>query len=287
MLSIIIPCCNERSNVERFALDLFPALEALQIPFEVIVIDDGSSDGTKMALEYLQGSRKLRLLIHPNNRGLGAALKSGFSAAHGEWIVTLDADLTFSPKDIALLLICQKETGADLVSGSPLLCPRNLSQVSWKRHIPSRMINAFYRVSLGIPFSSFTPLFRLYRASALKSVELRSEGFEINAEIAAVFWIKKLKLAEIPSRLSMRTLGQSKLNPARELIRHVYLILRLAKLVRMDEMKLIIMSLLSGAACGALFGFFRLPVPAPPTLAGVCGIFGIFLGYWISVYVRH
>ena len=229
-LSIVIPCFNERENIERFSEELFPTLESLKIPFEVIAVDDGSHDGTKEALESFQNLKKIRLISHLSNRGLGAALKSGFLAAHGNWIVTLDCDLTFSPKDIARLLSCQKETGADMVSGSPLIGEDNLCEISWRRQIPSRILNAFYRVFLGAPFSSFTPIFRLYRTSALKTLDLKSDGFQINAEIAAFFWIKKFKIVETPTPLSLRRLGKSKLNPLRELIRHAYLIGQLVKM---------------------------------------------------------
>lgn len=230
MLSIIIPCFNERLNIESFSSDLFPILELLKSPFEVIAVDDGSQDGSREALEALQKGKKLRLVIHGINQGLGAALQSGFLAAQGDWLVTLDADLSFSPKDIDHLLRRQKETNADMVSGSPFIGLHGLKGVSWKRQIPSRILNSFYQVFLGAPFSSFTPIFRLYRASALKSLDLKSAGFEINAEIAAAFLIKKFKIAEEPVSLSLRRFGKSKLKPMRELMRHAYLIWQLVKM---------------------------------------------------------
>lgn len=224
----MIPCCNEQGSVARFESELFPALDALGLPYEVLAVDDGSTDGTRAALEALAARKpSLKVLVHRHNRGLGAALRSAFAEARGEWIVCLDADLTFSPSDIAALLAKQKQHDFDLVGGSPYLTAEGAAGVPWARRLPSLMMNAFYRGLFLHRFTAYTPMFRLYRASALKELSLRSDGFEISAEIAALFARRRKKLAEVPVALSTRRQGVSKLNRLRELKRHARLILRL------------------------------------------------------------
>jgi glycosyltransferase involved in cell wall biosynthesis len=214
--------------VARFEAELFPALDGLGLAYEVLAVDDGSTDGTRAALERLAKARPaLRVLVHSHNRGLGAALRTAFAEARGEWIACLDADLTFSPGDLRALLEQQKRTDADLVGGSPFLSAEGAAQVPLARRLPSLFLNAFYRGLLTHHFTAYTPMFRLYRASALKELTLRSEGFEISAEIAALFVRRRKKLAEVPTALSTRRAGVSKLNRLRELRRHAALIGRL------------------------------------------------------------
>jgi dolichol-phosphate mannosyltransferase len=223
----VIPCCDEEGSVGRFETELFPALEALGLSYEVLAVDDGSRDGTRRALEDLAQRRPLTVLVHESNRGLGAALRTAFAAARGEWIACLDADLTFSPAAIRDLLARQKAAGADLVGGSPFLTAEGAAGVPLARRLPSLMINAFYRGLFLHGFTAYTPMFRLYRASALKGLPLRSDGFEISAEIAALFIRRGLKVAETPVALTTRRDGASKLSRLRELRRHARLVLRL------------------------------------------------------------
>ena len=227
-LSVVVPCFDEKANILRFEDELFPVLDNLGIPYEVVAVDDGSSDGSFEVLKKL-GLRqpKLRSVAHAENRGLGAALRTGFAAAKGDWIVTLDADLTFSPSLVKDLLARQKETGADMVGGSPFLSGGGFRGVPWARSVPSLLVNVFYRGLFDRRLTAYTPILRLYRASLLRALPLASEGFEINAEIAARLIQAQRRFSEIPAELSVRSEGVSKLNGLRELRRHACLIIRL------------------------------------------------------------
>lgn len=211
----------------RYATELLPPLEALGRSFEVILVDDGSHDGTAAAAAALaKTDSRVRVVTLTPNRGLGGALRGGFAACGGEWVTTLDADLTFKPSAIRDLL-AQAEAGADLVAGSPYLRKGDLADVPWVRALPSLMLNALYRGIFGMALTSYTPVFRLYRASLLNKLALKSEGFEINAEIAARALLAGWKVAEVPVTLETRTSGVSKLRRWRELSRHARLIVRL------------------------------------------------------------
>ena len=228
LLSVILPCRNEAGCVGLWESELFPSLDSLDVAYEVIAVDDGSVDDTAAALRGLaQKHPGLRIVSHQKNRGLGAALRTGFAASSGEWIATLDADLTFHPQQIRDLLKRQKTTGTDLVAGSPFLSKPGHAQIPWSRSGPSRCINAFYRRLCGPQLTAYTPIFRLYRASILRSLPLSSDGFEINAEIAALFLAAGKTVAEVPAVLTARTQGTSKLSRWRELRRHAGLAWRL------------------------------------------------------------
>jgi len=225
-LTVLIPCLNEEGNVPRLASELLPALEALDLSWEAVLVDDGSTDGTAQALSRLtRADARLRVLSHPSNRGLGAALRTGLAAAAGEWTVVLDADLTFPPTAVAVLLAEQRRTGADCVSGSPLLGA--YAGVPWTRALPSRTLNLCYQLLFDRRLTSWTPLFRLYRTDLLRGLPLRSDGFEISAEILALLVRRGAKVAEVPASLGVRTWGASKLRRLRELGRHARLVGRL------------------------------------------------------------
>lgn len=230
LLSVILPCHNEAGCVALFGRQLFPALDRLGVPYEVIAVDDGSDDGTGADLRRLAAERTgFKAVSHERNRGLGAALRTGFAAASGDWIVTLDADLTFHPSQIRALMERQQTTGADLVAGSPFLAAGGAAQVPWLRRLPSLMVNALYRGLCGPRLTAYTPIFRLYRAAVLRTLRLESAGFEINAEIAARFLAAGRSVAEVPAVLTVRALGRSKLSPFRELWRHGRLAARLLR----------------------------------------------------------
>ena len=169
----------------------------------------------------------MQILRLSPNRGLGAALRAGFAAARGEWIATLDADLTFRPAVLKDLLAAARSENADLVAGSPYVRPGDMAGVSWARRLPSLMLNALYRGLFGLQLTSYTPVFRLYRAARLRELELGAEGFEINAEIAARAVLAGWKVAEVPAALEARSAGVSKLRRGRELAKHARLIARL------------------------------------------------------------
>ncbi|MCX5796606.1 MAG: glycosyltransferase family 2 protein [Elusimicrobia bacterium] len=230
LLSVILPCYEEEAAAGRFVDELFPALDALAIPYEVIAVDDGSYDDTAGVLRNLAGERRnFKAMAHAGNRGLGAALRTGFAEASGDWIATLDADLTFHPAQLRALLDCQKATGADMVCGSPFLSAAGASQVPWWRRLPSLWVNGLYRRLCGPQLTAYTPIFRLYRAETLRSLRLESMGFEINAEIAARFLAAGKSVAEVPVVLTARRQGASKLSPLRELWRYGRLALRLRR----------------------------------------------------------
>jgi len=214
-LTVVIPCLDEADNVRRYEAELLPHLPP---GAEVVLVDDGSA-------EPLSAPAGMRVVRHERNRGVGAALRTGFAEAKGDWLVTLDADLTFSPSLIPALLRKRDEEDADMVAGSPWL--GGLPGVPLRRRLPSALLNAFYRGFLSASLTSYTSIFRLYRAAALKTFDLRADGFEINAEIAARFVRARLKTAEIAAPLTVRRHGTSRLETWRELRNHAALVGRL------------------------------------------------------------
>jgi glycosyltransferase involved in cell wall biosynthesis len=225
MLTVVIPARNEAQNLRRYPRELFPVLVRLGVPVEVLIVDDGSSDGTAAAARDAGGP--VRVLVHDRNRGLGAALRTGFAAARGDLVVTLDADLTFAPLLIRDLLARFDQGDVDVVSGSPKLAGYG-NEIPIYRIAISRLATLVYTMILGAEITAVSPILRLYRAADLRALELCSVGFEINAEILFALIRDGRRVAEIPAPLTQRIYGKSSMSYGREMLRHLRLVGRMA-----------------------------------------------------------
>ena len=225
LLTIVVPAWNEADNLRRYSSELLPVLESLQMPYEVVIVDDGSTDDTRRIAEAMGPA--VRVVSHDHNRGLGAAIRTGFDAARGTLVVTLDADLTFSPVLIRQLLERFQRGDVDVVTGSPKLAGYGEDIPSY-RIVISRLATLVYSTILGTWVTAVSPIFRLYRRDDLRELDLRSVGFDINAEILFALLKRGKRLAEIPAPLTQRIHGQSRLNYRKEIVRHLRLSARMA-----------------------------------------------------------
>lgn len=185
--SVVIPVLNEEKTIRRALRETAEVFQGLLAPYEIIVVDDGSTDGTA-AMVHEEASRYsgVSLLRHPRNRGKGAALQSGIAAARGDWIVFLDADLATHPSDIqnAIPLLPQ----ADLLFGSR---SHPASVINVKQPLFRVLAGRFFnlvgiRWYLGLPYKDTQCGFKLLH-STLKPLcaSLRTEGWVFDAELIA------------------------------------------------------------------------------------------------------
>ncbi len=228
MLSVIIPAFNESENIKRFEKELIPSLEKLGVEYEAIIVNDGSVDDTDENVRILKKKFKsIRLVNHLKNLGLGAAIRTGVKEAVGQQIVFLDADLTFHPKQICLLLDAYNKTRAQCIIGSPFVSHGKAEGVSFFRLILTRGVNLLYALLLGKRIRSFSSIFRLYESKPLKKIKIESNDFVANAEILMELIKNNAKIVEIPVVLTCRTRGRSKINVFREFKNHVKLLCKI------------------------------------------------------------
>lgn len=224
-LSVVVPCFNEEANVPRYAIELFTPILKTVPEAEFIFVDDGSTDTTVVRLEELCKTRKdSRLVRHERNRGLGMAVKTGLTHATGKAVVFLDADLTFHPGEFHKLWAAYADD-VDCVIGSPML--GQMEHVPAVRKLLSHGVNLMYRVLLGQRITATSSIFRLYRMSRMKHLNLASESFDINAEIIYRLVQGKAQIMEVPVTLLTRTGGVSKISTFREIKNHLRLLTRI------------------------------------------------------------
>jgi len=234
MISLIIPLFNEEENLKLYPEELFPVVNNISkkynIKFEYVFIDDGSSDNTLREIKNLTQDLKFyKIIHHDKNQGMGAAIKTGIKNSSGDCIICMDADLTFRPENIENLLIEFFKTNADCVSGSPYLEKDDLVDVDSYRLFLSKSINLLYRILLRKKITSISPIFRLYKMSALKDLNIVSNNFEINAEILSKLIINGKTIVEVPVPLYKRRYGYSKINVKKEIINNLKLIAKIIK----------------------------------------------------------
>ena len=191
-ISAVMPAYNEEANLEQSVGRMARALQTFTRGFEIVVVDDGSQDGTAAVLERLKAEYpNLRVIRHPVNRGYGAALRSGFSAAHFPWIFLMDADNQFDPAEVELLLA--RAADADIVAGyrkhrrDPLL--RRLN--AWAFFTMVRLL--FGRLARDVNCA-----FKLIRREVIGRMALHSEGALINTELLVLARQLQARVVEVP-----------------------------------------------------------------------------------------
>lgn len=226
-LSIVIPCYNEEDNVQKMREELFPILESLSLTYnlQVIFVDDGSTDQTlrslKATFESLSTSQiEFRFMKHEVNRGLGAALRTGFSGAEGDLIVTTDSDGTYKFSSIPAMLDLL-QPGVDIVTASPYHPQGNVVGVPKNRLILSQGASFLYRVLVSWNVHTYTCLFRAYRREVIDTISFKSNGFLAGTELMVKGMLKGYKVVEFPAVLYSRVFGTSKAKLARTIWAHL------------------------------------------------------------------
>ena len=202
-LSIVIPLYNEAESVPALYEELTAALDALEIGSEVIVIDDGSSDGSFAALEAVhRRDPRWTILRFRRNHGQTTALSAGFQKARGDVVITLDADLQNDPQDIPRLLATLDE-GYDIVSG----WRRDRKEPLLTRRLPSMLANGLISRVTGVHLHDYGCTLKAYRSVVVKNIQLYGELHRFIPAVASQIGVQ---VTEIPVNDRPRRYGSSK-----------------------------------------------------------------------------
>lgn len=204
-LSIILPAYNEegviRNNVIKINDYLSSYLRPDQ-PWEIIVVDDGSSDSTGKALQELAGEMpSLIVCTHPRNFGRGRALRTGMDASRGHYVITMDADLSYSVDHIRLLLSTLQDGSADMVLASPFHKQGKAVNVPWKRLWISKIANRILAPSVSDDIRTVTCVVRGYTREVVDQLELFSDKKDIHLEILLKAKLLGFHIVEVPATL--------------------------------------------------------------------------------------
>lgn len=192
LLSVIIPVYNEKKTL----LQVIDQIDKITLPFstEVIIVDDGSTDGSTILIHQLSTDKfsfQIKNAFHPQNKGKGAAIQTGLSLAEGELVLIQDADLEYSPEDWSRVLQPLLEGKADVVYGSRFLS--NQKPKPFLNYWANQFLTKLTNLVTGLKLTDMETCYKAFRRNLLQGVKLYSQGFEIEPELT-------IKLSRIGAR---------------------------------------------------------------------------------------
>jgi glycosyltransferase involved in cell wall biosynthesis len=224
-LSVIIPVYNEAQTVAR-VIERVLAVKLEGFEREIIVVNDGSTDGTDEVLEQLahEGSDQVTVVHHEENRGKGAAIRTALEHVKGDIIVTQDADLEYDPKEFPKLLALFEDPAVEVVYGSRNL--RKNPRSSWRFYWGGRLVSWVANLLYGSNLTDEATGYKLFRTDLLRSLDLQAEGFGFCPEVTSKVLKRKIEIHEIPITYQPRGLDEGKKISWRDGLKAVWVLVK-------------------------------------------------------------
>jgi glycosyltransferase involved in cell wall biosynthesis len=205
-ISVIIPVYNE----ERTITEIVSRVQAVSLASEIIIVDDGSTDGTLAHLRTIDSTHEnVTILYHDKNRGKGAALKTGLAAASGDVIIIQDADLEYDPRDYESLLVPILDGRADVVYGSRFLGGPQRVLFFW-HYIGNKVITLLCDALSNLNLSDMETGYKVFKKEVLADIQLKSNRFGFEPEFTMKIAKKGFRIYEVPISYSGRTYEEGK-----------------------------------------------------------------------------
>jgi len=204
-ISIIIPIYNEKETLLKI-LKKVEGADTLGLEKEIILVDDGSTDGTLDILKTLENG--YQIIYHEKNLGKGAAIKNGFRAATGDFILIQDADLEYNPQNYPQLLRPILENKADVVFGSRNLQKNPTDNFSF--YLGRRITNLFLNILCGSKLTDYWTCYKVFKAPIVKSLELECNRFDVEVEMTVKIIKRGYKIVEVPIDYLPRSISAGK-----------------------------------------------------------------------------
>lgn len=219
-LSVIIPVFNEKETIA----ELLRQVDAVDLEKQIIVVDDGSDDGTREILAGLERNG-LILVFHRQNQGKGAAVRTGLQMVDGDVVVIQDADLEYDPHDFHSMLAVVLEQGGQVVYGSRLLKKDN-PQGGFSFYWGGRLVTLATNLIYGSKLTDEPTCYKMFRSHVLEGMDIESNGFEWEPEVTAKILKKGIRIAEVPISYRPRKVEQGKKIKALDGLKAVWVLLK-------------------------------------------------------------
>ena len=211
-LSVIIPCFNEKNTINIISNKIIESLKNYKIlNYEIIIVDDFSSDGTTEILKDLKLNEKIKIYYHENNTGKGAAIQTALTYITGDITIIQDADLEYDPFDYEKLLIPFFEANADVVYGSRFLGGGKYVRIHFFWHYLANKILTFVcNLFINLNLTDMETGYKVFKSSVLKNLSLKEKTFSFEPEITIKLSKKKCRFYEVPITYNGRSYEDGK-----------------------------------------------------------------------------
>lgn len=203
LLSVIVPVYNEEGTIRQ----ILEKIGSIPVDKEIIVVDDGSTDGSTRILRELEQQAGLKVIHHSSNRGKGSAVLTGLANAQAEFVIIQDADLEYDPADYLKLLSLMREGGSDIVLGARFMKGYHGLFI---HRMGNRFLTSLINLLFGSKLNDCFTCYKLFRRETILKFDLKSRGFDIETEIIAKALKYKLRIIEVPITYQPRSYSEGK-----------------------------------------------------------------------------
>jgi len=204
-VTVVIPAFNEAPTI----CEIVRRVQATQIPDEIVIVDDKSTDGTRQLLADMDGKGGVRLILHAQNQGKGAAVRTGIQAANGDVVIIQDADLEYDPREYPNLLKPIDEGIADVVYGSRFLGAGRRPIFYWNM-VANKILTFVTNILYNNILSDMETGYKVFRRALVCDIPLHSRRFEFEPEFTAKVLKRHLRIYEVPIAFNPRDYSQGK-----------------------------------------------------------------------------
>jgi glycosyltransferase involved in cell wall biosynthesis len=205
-VSVVIPVYNEVSTIRKIVV----RVQAVDLEKEIIIVDDGSTDGTREQLQEIAPSQEnIKVFYHDRNQGKGAALRTGFEAVTGDIVIVQDADLEYDPREYPVLLEPILDGRADIVYGSRFLGGPHRVLFFW-HYLGNRFLTLLSNALTNLNLTDMETCYKVFKREVLNDIQLKSNRFGFEPEFTAKIAKKGFRIYETPISYSGRTYAEGK-----------------------------------------------------------------------------
>jgi glycosyltransferase involved in cell wall biosynthesis len=204
-ISVIIPAYNEIHTIQ----EILKRVQAVGVADEILVVDDGSTDGTRGVLKEYNGQGPVRVIFHEKNQGKGAAVRTGIQHASGDLIIIQDADLEYDPRDYELLLQPLREGIADVVYGSRFLGGPRRPAMFWHM-VANKMLTLMTNILYNNILTDMETGYKVFRREIVEDMKLRAKKFDFEPEFTAKVLKRDVRIFEVPITFNPRDYDEGK-----------------------------------------------------------------------------
>ena len=204
-LSVIIPVYNEVKNIN----EIIKRVQTTKLASEIVIVDDGSKDGTRDILQTLNGKKKVRVILHEKNQGKGAAVVTGMKAAKGEILLIQDADLEYDPRDYPLLLKPLQEGVADVVYGSRFLGGSHRVTMFWHQ-VANKLLTLMTNILYDSILTDMETGYKVFNRKVIDGMTMKAKRFNFEPEFTAKILKRKYRIYEVAISFNPRDYSEGK-----------------------------------------------------------------------------